>query len=164
MSMTLGIVVEKRTTACGPWEPVTVDDLLAHQQFGRLSLASVTTECQVYTLAAPSAMAELLHGGWGTQKSCTPLQQGAGLPADAAAACRRDIEALAGPERDSTGWFTCARFQTYVWDAGRRELLDDDSWTPESFGREVRQEAAHLATTLAQLGDPADVRVIMFFV
>jgi hypothetical protein len=34
----------------------------------------------------------------------------------------------------------------------------------EAFSPELRQEAAHLAATLADLGDPADVRVILFFV
>ena len=45
-----------------------------------------------------------------------------------------------------------------------RELLDDDSWVQEAFAPELRQEADHLAATLADLGEPADVRVIMFFV
>lgn len=164
MSMTLGIVVEKRNAAGGPWEAVTVDGLLAHRQFGRLTLAQVATECQGYTLAAPSAMAELLRGGWGEEQTCTPLQEGAGLPVDASAACRRDVEALASPERNSAGWFTCARLQRYPWEAGRRELLEDGSWEQESFAPELRQEADHLAATLARLGAPADVRVIMFFV
>lgn len=164
MGMTLGIVVEKRSLAGGPWESVAVDALLAHRQFGRLALASVATECPVYTLAAPSAMVELLRGGWGAEATCTPLQEEAGLPGDASAACRRDVEALASPERGSTGWFTCARLQRYSWDAGHRELLDDDSWVQEPFSPELRQEAAHLAAALAGLGDPASVRVIMFVV
>lgn len=164
MGMTLGMVVEKRDTARGPWKTITVDGLLAHRQFGRLALASVVTECPVYTLAAPSAMAELLRGGWGPEKTCAPLQEGTGLPDDASAQCRRDVESLAGSDRGSGGWFTCARLQRYDWDAGRRELLDDDSWAQESFSVGLRGEAAHLAATLASLGDPADVRVIMFFV
>lgn len=164
MGRTLGILVEKRRIADGPWEVVTADGLLRHRQFGRLALASVVTECPVYTLAAPSAMAELLRGGWGQEKTCAPLQEGVGLPEDASAQCRRDVESLAGCERGPAGWFTCARLQSYSWDAGRRELLEDDSWAHESFSVELRQEAAHLAATLASLGDPADVRVIMFFV
>lgn len=60
MGVTLGIVIEKRDTACARWEPVSSDGLLAYRQFGRLTLAAVTTECEVYTLAAPSRMAELL--------------------------------------------------------------------------------------------------------
>lgn len=164
MGMTLGIVVEKRSTACGPWEAVAVDGLLAHRQFERLVLASVTTECPVYTLAAPSAMAELLRGGFGAETTCTPLREGAGLPEDASAACRRDVEALARPERDSVGWFTCAQLQRYDWEAGRREPLEDDRWVREAFASGIRQEAAHLAATLAGLGDPADVRVLMFLV
>ncbi len=164
MGMTLGIVIEKRNTACGPWESVTVDALLAHQQFRRLTLVSVAMECPVYTLAAPSAMAELLRGGWGTEKTCTPLAEGAGLPVDASAPCRRDAFALASLDRGSAGWFTCARLQNYNWDAGHREPLEDDSWVQEAFAPELRQEAAHLAATLASLGDPTNVRVIMFFV
>lgn len=77
---------------------------------------------------------------------------------------RRDVEALASPDRGSAGWFTCARLQTYDWDAGRRELLEDGSSVQETLALELRQEAAHLAATLAGLGDPADVRVIMFLV
>jgi len=164
MGRTLGILVEKRTLADGPWEVVTADGLLRHRQFGRLALASVTMECPVYTLAAPSAMAELLHGGWNAEQTCTPLQEGAGLPADASAACRRDVESLASPEQGAAGWFTSARLQRYDWAAGRRELLDDDSWVQEAFAPELRQEAAHLAATLADLGHPTQVRVIMFFV
>ncbi len=164
MGMTLGIVIEKRDTARGPWKTVTVDGLLGHRQFERLELVSVVTECPIYSLAAPSAMAELLRGGWGQEKTCAPLQEGAGLPEDASAQCRRDVESLAGCDRGPGGWFTCARLQSYSWEAGRRELLEDDSWAHESFSVELRQEAAHLAATLASLGDPADVRVIMFFV
>ena len=162
--MTLGIIIEKRNTACSPWETVTVDGLLAHRQFGCLSLLAVVTECPVYTLAAPTAMVELLRGGFGAERTCTPLQEGTGVPDDVSAACRRDIEALAQPSQHSAGWFTCARLQHYDWDAGRRELLDDDRWRQESFAIELRQEAAHLAATLAGLGDPTDVRVIMFSV
>ena len=164
MGMTLGIVVEKRNAACVPWEAVPVDGLLAHRQFGRLAIAQVATECQVYTLAAPSAMAELLRGGWSEVPTCTPLQEGAGLPVDASAAARRDVEALASPERGSAGWFTCARLHSYPWEAGRREFLDDGSWEHEAFAPELRQETNHLAATLASLGDPGDVRIIMFFV
>lgn len=164
MGMTLGIVVEKRSSPWGPWAAVTADGLLAHRQFGRLLLAGVATECPVYTLAAPSAMAELLRGGFGAEKTCTPLREGEGLPGDASAPCRRDVEALVDPDRDSGGWFTCARLQRYDWDAGRRELLDDDRWVQEAFAPELVQEAAHLAATLAGLGAPADVRVVMFFV
>lgn len=164
MGMTLCIVVEKRHTEGGPWAAVTVDGLLAHRQFRRLALASAAAACPVYTLAAPSAMAELLRGGWGAEKTCTPLQEAAGLPVDASAACKQDVEALASPDRGPAGWFTYAHLQNYNWEAGRRELLDDDSWVPEEFSRELRQEAAHLAATLASLGEPADVRVIMFFV
>ena len=164
MGMTLGILVERRTLADGPWETVLVDGLLGHRQFGRLLLASGTMECPVYTLAAPSAMAELLRGGWSSEQTCTPLQEGVGLPADASAACRRDVESLASPDRGAAGWFTSARLQNYDWAAGHRELLEDDSWVQEAFSAELRQEAAHLAATLADLGDPADVRVIMFFV
>lgn len=126
MGMTLGIIIEKRNTACSPWETVMVDGLLAHRQFRRLSLVAVVTECLVYTLAAPTAMAELLRGGVGAEIICTPLQEGTGLPEDASAACRRDFEALAQPSQHSAGWFTNARLQHYDWDAGRRELLDDE--------------------------------------
>lgn len=164
MGRTLGIVVEKRGTACGPWEAVTADGLLAHRQFARLSLAAVATACPVYTLAAPSAMAELLRGGWGAETTCTPLREGAGLPADASAACRRDVQALASPDPGAAGFFTCARLQRYDWDAGRREPSNDDRWAQEAFSPELRHEAAHLAATLADLGDPADVRVVMFLV
>lgn len=164
MGMTLGILVEKRSTAGGPWEPVAADGLLAHRQFTRLSLASATTECPAYSLAAPSAMAELLRGGWSNEQTCAPLQEGTGLPVDASAACRRDVESLASPDRGPAGWFTCARLQSYDWDAGHRELLEDDSWEQQPFSPELRQEAAHLAATLAPLGDPANVRVILFFV
>ncbi len=164
MGMTLGILVERRTLADGPWETVTVDGLLGHRQFGRLLLASGPMECPVYTLAAPSAMAELLRGGWSAEQTCTPLQEGVGLPADASAACRRDVESFAIPDQGAAGWFTSARLQNYDWAAGHRELLDDDSWVQEAFAPELRQEAAHLAATLADLGDPADVRVIMFVV
>lgn len=164
MGMTLGIVIEKRNTVCGRWESVRSDALLAFRQFGRLALAAVATECQVYTLAAPSRMAELLQGGWGEEKTCTPLQEGVGLPVDASPECRRDVEALACPGRSPAGWFSCARLQNYNWEAGRRELLDDESWVQEAFAPELRQEADHLAATLADLGAPAEVRVIMFFV
>lgn len=164
MGRTLGILVEKRTQADGPWETVAVDGLLGHRQFSRLALVHCMMECPVYSLAAPSAMAELLRGGWGAEQTCTPLQEGVGLPADASAACRRDVESLASPDRSAAGWFTSARLQSYDWAAGRRELLDDDSWVQEAFSAALRQEAAHLAATLADLGDPADVRVIMFFV
>ena len=161
MGMTLGIVIETRSTPDGSWTPIAVDALLAHRQFTRLVLAAVTTECPVYTLAAPSAMAELLRGGFGTEKTCTPLAEGTGLPADASNACRRDVEALARGDRDC-GWFPCARLQNYDWDAGRREQLADDSWLHEPFSLELKRDAAHLATTLASLGNPADVRVILF--
>ena len=164
MGMTLGIVVEKRNKVGGRWEPVRSDGLLAYRQFERLALAAVATECEVYTLAAPSSMAELLLGGWGAEKTCTPLQEGAGLPVDASPECRRDVEALACPGRSPAGWFSCARLQHYSWADGRRELLDDDSWVQEAFAPELRQEADHLAATLADLGEPAEVRVIMFFV
>lgn len=163
MGMTLGIVVERRSTARGPWEAVAADGLLAHRQFARLWLASVVTACPVYTLAAPSAMAELFRGGWGAEATCAPLREGAGLPGDASAACRRDVEALTSPDASTAGWFTCARLQGYDWDAGRREPLGDESWVQEAFAPGLRQEAAHLAATLAELGDPADVRVVMFF-
>lgn len=162
MGMTLGIVVEKRSTAGGPWEAVAADGLLAHRQFARLTIASVVTACPVYTLAAPSAMAELFRGGFGAETTCTPLREGAGLPGDASAACRRDVEALASPEPGAAGFFTCARLQGYDWDAGRRELLSEDSWVQEAFAPGLRQEAAHLAATLAGLGAPDDVRVVMF--
>jgi hypothetical protein len=109
-------------------------------------------------------MVELLRGGWSSEQTCTPLQEGVGLPADASAACRRDVESLANPDLGAVGWFTSARLQNYDWAAGRRELLDDDSWVQEAFSPELIQEAAHLAATLADLGEPADVRVIMFFV
>ena len=164
MGVTLGIVVEKRNKACARREPVRSDGLLSYRQFERLTLAAVTTECPVYTLAAPSRMAELLQGGWGEEKTCTPLQEGAGIPVDASPECRRDVEALASPGRSPAGWFSCARLQNYNWADGRRELLDDDSWVQEAFAPELRQEADHLAATLADLGEPADVRVIMFFV
>ena len=162
--MTLGILVEKRNATGEPWEAVPVDGLLAHRQFGRLTIAQVATECPVYTLAAPSAMAELLRGGWSEVSTCTPLQEGAGLPGDASAAARRDVEALASPERGSGGWFTCAHLHRYPWEAGRRELLDDGSWEHEAFSPELRQEMDHLAATLTSLGDPVDVRTIVFFV
>jgi len=164
MGMTLGIVIEKRNTACGRWEPVRSDGLLAYRQFERLELAGVATECQVYSLAAPSSMAELLQGGWGAEKTCTPLQEGAGLPVDASPECRRDVEALTSPGRSPAGWFSCARLQNYNWAAGHRELLEDDSWMQEAFAPELREEADHLAATLADLGNPTEVRVIMFFV
>ncbi len=163
VSMTLGIVVEKRDTTNGPWQVVTVDGLLAHRQFGRLLIAQVRTECPVYTLAAPSAMAELLRGGWSDVPTCTPLQEGTGLPMDVSAAVRRDVEALASPDRGAAGWFTCARLHAYPWNSGKRELLDDDSWAHEAFSPELRQETEHLAGTLASLGEPANVRIIMFF-
>lgn len=164
MGMMLGIVIERRSTAGGPWEVVPADGLLAHRQFVRLAIASVATECPVYSLAAPSAMAELLRGGWGREQTCTPLQEGMGLPVDASAACLHEVGALAGLDRGPAGWFTCARLKNYEWDAGRRELQDDDSWVQEAFTPALRQEAAHLEATLAGLGDPAHVRVIMFFV
>jgi hypothetical protein len=164
MGMTLGILVEKRDAARGLWEPVPVDGLLAHRQFGRLVIASVVTECPLYTLGAPSAMAELLRGGWGGEQTCIPLQEAAGLPLDASAACRRDVQALASPDRGAGGWFTCARLQSYDWEAGLRDLRDDDTWVQEAFSPALRQEAAHLAATLALLGEPTDVRVILFFV
>lgn len=164
MGMTLGFVVEKRTAAGEPWRAVAVDGLLTYRQFRPLALASVTTECPAYTLAAPSAMAELLRGGWNSEQTCTPLQEASGLPDDASAACRRDVESLASPDRGAAGWFSCARLQSYDWDAGHRELLDDDSWEQQPFAPGLRQEASHLAASLADLGNPADVRVIMFFV
>jgi hypothetical protein len=164
MGMTLGILVEARGSAHGPWEPIAVDGLLAHRQFGRLAILSVGTECPLYTLAAPSAMAELLRGGWGGEQTCIPLQEAAGLPVDASAAGRRDVHALAGLERGAVGWFTCARLLSYDWAAGRRELREDDTWVQEAFSPALQKEAAHLAATLARLGDPADVRVILFFV
>lgn len=164
MGMTLGILVEARGIEHGSWEPVAVDGLLAHRQFGRLALASVVTECPLYTLAAPSAMAELLRGGWGGEQTCIPLQEAAGLPVDASAAGRRDVQALADSDRGAAGWFTCARLLGYDWAAGRRDLREDDTWVQEAFAPELRQEAAHLAATLSDLGDPTDVRVILFFV
>lgn len=36
-------------------------------------------------------------------------------------------------------------------------------WEHEAFAPELRQEMDHLTATLASLGEPADVRVIMFF-
>ncbi len=164
MGMMLGIVIERRSTGCGSWEVIPADDLLMHRQFVRLALASVATECPVYSLAAPSAMAELLRGGWGGEKTCTPLQEGTGLPVDASAACMHEVETLASPDRGPAGWFTCARLKNYDWNAGRRELQDDDSWVPEAFAPALRQEAAQLEATLAGLGDPENVRVVMFFV
>lgn len=164
MSATLGIVIEARSRACGAWQPVPVDGLLAHRQFGRLAIGSTATECPVYTLAAPSAMLELLRGGWGAEKTCIPLQEGVGLPVDASAACTRDVEALADPERGSLGWFTSARLQNYPWAAGRREPLEDESWLQEPFDPALMREASHLEAILLGLGAPADVRVIMFLV
>ena len=164
MGMTLGILVEARGTAGGPWVPVRADGLLAHRQFARLVIASVVTECPVYTLGAPSAMAELLRGGWGGEQTCIPLQEAAGLPVDVSAACRRDVQALASPDRGAVGWFTGARLNSYDWAAGRRDLREDDTWVQEAFAPELRQEAAHLAATLSDLGDPTHVRVILFFV
>lgn len=164
MGMTLGIVIEARRAAGAPWVAVSADALLAHRQFGRVSLAGVATECPLYTLAAPSAMAELLRGGCGGETTCTPLQEGVGLPADASAACQRDAATLTSLDRGPAGWFTGARLQRYDWTAGRRELLEDGSWAQEAFAPELLQEAAHLGAVLTALGEPDDVRVILLFI